>query len=169
MRRSIPLAALLLLAHASARAATFVETSVEDVARSSHAVVRGTVVRREGRLTADGRVVTLVEVAVASVWRGQAERTVTLVVPGGVAGGIGQRVDGAASFADGEEVVVFASREGPTWTVSGHALGKYRVVGDEARPGLGGAAVLPRALARGERRVGAMSVGELERRVREAR
>jgi hypothetical protein len=168
MRRS--LAFLLLLAAPPAAASTFVQTSVEETARSSDAVVHGRVLSATSRLTQDGRrVVTEVEIAVDRSWKGAAGSVVRVIVPGGRVGRIAQIVDAAATFEQGEEVVVFLARRGTTWRVMGHALGKYRVEGAEARPGLEHAQVLPRAMAAGERAVGPMSVAELERRVKEAR
>jgi hypothetical protein len=164
------LAAVLVVCAAPAAAATFVATSVEEAARSSEAVVRGRVVSSASRLTRDGRgVVTEVEVAVDSAWKGAPDATVRFVVPGGRAGRIAQVVDAAATFDEGEEVVVFLGRRGPAWRVMGHALGKYRVVGGEARSAAADAEVVPRVLAAGERAVGTMPVAELERRVRAAR
>jgi hypothetical protein len=163
------LAAALLALAAPAGAATFVAMSVEEVTRSSHAVVRGVVVARESRLTADGRIVTEVEIAVSSAWKGETGSAVRVIVPGGSLGWIALSVDAAATFEDGEEVVVFLSRQGPGWSVSGHALGKFAVEGQEARSSVGRARVLPRALAAGERGVGTMPLAELERRVRSAR
>jgi hypothetical protein len=167
MARTLALA--LLLAAARSGAATFVATSVEDVARSSEAVVRGRVVSREARATRDGRIVTEVEVAVAQAWKGAPGRSVRLVVPGGSLGSIAMSVDAAPTFTDGEDVVLFLVREGRGWHVNGWSLGKYRIEDGEARPGLGGAEILPRALAAGERAVGPMKLAELERRVRAAR
>jgi len=166
--RRLPALALAAIA-ATAAASTFVAATVEEVARSSEAVVRGRVVAAAGRSTRDGRIVTDVDVEVASAWKGAPERTLRVVVPGGSLGWIALRVEGAPTFAPGEEVVVFLSREGRAWRVNGYGQGKYRVVGAEARPGLGGAEVVGRAVARGERLVGAMPVDELERRVRAAR
>lgn len=169
MRRLALAVAVLAAGAGPAAAATFVATSVEEVARTSDAVVRGRVVSTAARPTRDGRIVTEVEVAVDAAWKGAPGATVRLVVPGGRLPGVAMRVDAAPAFEEGEEVVVFATRRGAAWHVNGLALGKYRVAGGEARPALGGAAVLPRALRAGERRVGAMSVAELERRVKEAR
>ncbi len=163
-------ASLLLVFAAPAAAATFVATSVEETARSSDAVVRGRVLSTAARLTRDGRgVVTEVEVAVESAWKGAPEGTVRLVVPGGSVGRIAQIVDAAATFEEGEEVVVFLARRGATWRVMGQALGKYRVNGVDARPALAEADVLPRAIPAGERAVGPMAVAELERRVKAVR
>jgi len=167
MRRLLALA--LLLAAAPAAPATFVVPTVEEMARSSDAVVRGRVLGTASRAARDGRIVTEVEVLVDSVWRGAPESTVRFLVAGGRAGRLAMKVDAAPTFAEGEEVVVFLSRRGERWRVNGQALGKYRVEAGEARPGLDGARALNGALAAGERRVGAMPVDELERRVRAAR
>jgi hypothetical protein len=173
MRRALALSALLAALPAAvprpAAAATFVATTVEHVARTSDAVARGHVVRTEARTTKEGRIVTDVEIAIDSAWKGTPEATVRVVVPGGRLPGIAARVDGAPTFAPGEDVVVFLARGEKVWHVNGLALGKFRVVGGEARPSVDGAAVLPRALPSGEREVGTMPVAELERRVRAAR
>lgn len=167
MRRWVALA--MLVAAGPAASATFLEMSVEEVARSSDAVVRGRVVSQAARATRDGRIVTEVEIEVASAWRGAPARTVRVVVPGGSLGTVALKVDAAPTFEDGEDVVVFLARNGPKYSVSGYALGKYRVEGGEARPSLDGARVIRRALRAGERAVGPMQVEDLERRVRAAR
>jgi hypothetical protein len=172
MRRALalPLLALLLLVPGPAAAATFVETSVEEAARSAEAVVRGRVTSATARVAGDGRrVVTDVDIAVDSAWKGAPGATVRVVVPGGSTGSLAQWVDAAPTFEPGEEVVVFLGRRGDGWTVMGLALGKYRVDGPEARPALAHAVVLPRALPAGERATGPMPVAELEGRVRAAR
>ena len=168
MRRLLAL--LLLAASAPAAASTVVAISVEEAARSAEAVVRGRVTSSEARVTRDGRrVVTEVEIAVDAAWKGATDPTIRVVVPGGSTPTLAMRVDAAPTFEPGEEVVVFLARQGATWRVAGYALGKYRVEGADAQPRLEGATVLPRALAAGERAVGAMPVAELERRVRAAR
>jgi hypothetical protein len=170
MRRALALSLLVLAAPGRVPAATFVATSVEEVARSATAVVHGRVVSSEARLTRDGRrVVTEVLVAVESAWKGDPGATVRVVVPGGSAGGVAMSVDSSPDFAVGEEVVVFLAREGAGWRVMGRALGKFRVDGAEARAGLEHAIVVQRALPAGERGVGTMALAELERRVRAAR
>jgi hypothetical protein len=166
------LLALLLLGVAvgPAFAATFVATSVEEVARSADAVVRGRVVSANGRLARDGRrVVTDVEIAVEQAWKGDPGATVRLIVPGGSTGSVAMRVDAAPVFTPGEEVVVFLARRGEGWTVMGLALGKYRVEGSDARPEVEAVDVVPRPLPEGERATGPMPAAELERRVRAAR
>ena len=112
---------------------------------------------------------TDVVVSVASAWKGDPGKRVTITVPGGEVGDQGVWVDGAPTFADGEEVVVFLARRGPGWNVNGLALGKYRVEGDRARPELGNAMVLPAPTRPGEALVAETGVAELEARVRAAK
>jgi hypothetical protein len=163
-------ALLVLLAVASGvRAAVATPVSVEDLARTSDAVVRGHVEAATARLTPDGlRVVTDVEVSVVSVWRGAAPARVKLVVPGGSLGKLAQRVDAAPVLAKGEEVVVFLLRRGEVYLVNGLALGKYRVEGTMAHPDLHGIEFRDGSIRPGEARVARMPVAELEHRVRAA-
>ena len=169
MRRALPLVWLLAAAH-PASAATFVTTSVEELARSSDAVVRGRVLATASRVTADRRrVMTDVDIAVDAAWRGAPGSTVRVVVPGGRTPTLGMWVDAAPTFTPGEEVVVFLGRQGAAWWVMGYAVGKFRIQGGAAAPALEAAHVLPRALPAGERAAGPMPVDELERRVRGAR
>ena len=168
-----PLLLLVALAAAApARAAVMLPASVEDLARSSQAVVRGRVARMTSRWSDDQRrIFTYVEIEPASVWRGTPPARVTVLVPGGVVGDIGQRVDGAAAFARGEEVVVFLSEaEAGTFRVTGLAQGKFSVAGGTAAPDLGHVSfAAPARLPAGERRAEAMDVAELEQRVRSVR
>lgn len=163
------LAAALLAAPRPTHAATFLETSVEETARTSQAVVRGVVERTRSRW-AGTRIMTEVELRVTSAWKGQPGERLILLVPGGTVGELAQTVDAAPTFQEGEEVVVFAGRRGKrTWRVNGLALGKYRIEGDVATPDTGEARFERRALATGERAVGRMPVAELEARVRGAK
>jgi len=166
MRQLLLLAALL--AASPALGAEAVALSVEGLARSADAVVRGQVRRTTATMTADGRrIFTLVDVEVAATWRGQAGATVRVIVPGGVVGDIGQRVDGAPTFAGGEEVVVFLNRaEAGGHRVAGLAQGKFQVAGTAATPDLTHLKLVARQVQAGERPAEAMSVAELERRVR---
>jgi hypothetical protein len=173
MRRLLFQAAVLpllvtLLSPAPALAAQAIAVSVEGLARSADTVVRGQVRKVGATLTPDGRrVFTLVDVDVASTWRGAAQRTVRVIVPGGEAGGIGQRVEGAPAFAPGEEVVVFLHQaEAGGFRVAGLAQGKFSVAGASAVPDLTHLQLLGRQVAAGERQAEPMPIAELERRVR---
>lgn len=146
------------------------ETTVEEVARTADAVVRGRVERQASRWSRDGRrILTDVDVVVDSAWKGAPPRRVRVTVSGGRVGRIAQRVDAAPAFEDGEDVVIFLARRGTGWRVAGLALGKFRVDGGTARPSIEGVTFAPRPRPAGERLVGELPVAELERRVREAR
>jgi hypothetical protein len=166
MRKLLLLAALL--AAPPALAAEAVATSVEGLARASDAVVRGRVLGRSATQSPDRmRIYTLVDVAVTSTWRGEAGRTARVIVPGGVYGDLGQRVDGAPAFDDGEEVVLFLHRaEAGGFRVEGLAQGKFRVAGGTAAPDVTHLHFVGREVKAGERLVEPMDVAELERRVR---
>jgi len=153
-------------------AALAVPASVEDLARTSDAVVRGRVASVSSRLSNDGRrILTYVEVEASSTWQGAVPQRITVVVPGGVVGNIGQRVEGSPAFSQDEQVVLFLSKLGSTFRVRGLAQGKFSVVSGQAQPDLSGLVFAPgRGMRRAsERRVETMAVDELERRVRSAR
>lgn len=168
----LPLAASLVVAFswpARASAATFAETSVEELARGAEVVVRGKVLRTSSRWEG-GRIVTEAEIGVASAWKGVPGERLAVVVPGGRVGDLAQKVSGAPTFRRDEEVVVFAGRAGPRRLgVVGLALGKFRVEQGVATPALDGVRLEPRRLAPGERSAAPMGVAELERRVRATR
>ena len=172
MPRAFPVAVVLtaLLAPlVSAHAAIADRASVEALARTSDAVVRGRVERRVSRMVGN-RIVTDVEVRARGVWRGAAPQVVKVTVPGGEVGDLGQRVDGMATFSDGEEVVVFVAHASDgSWRVNGAAQGKFTVEGAQARPDLTKVTFARNELRAGERAAEPMTVAELERRVKEAR
>ncbi len=160
---------LWLLPAASSLAAVALQQSVESLARASDAVVRGKV-RRHAARWAGGRILTDVEVRVSEVWRGHGPARLTVTVPGGEVGPIGQIVAGAPSFRDGEDVALFLVR-GPAgaYGVTGLGLGKFSLAGRTARPDAGDMDVVPSPLAAGERALEPMPLAELKRRVEEAR
>lgn len=122
-------AASLLLIAGAVGATTIVRQGVPELSRRADAVVRGTVLRTESRWSGDRRTIfTESEIEVVETLKGSARKTVRVRQPGGVVGKIGQRVDGVASFRQGEEVVVFlARRPDDSFTVQGMGQGKFRV------------------------------------------
>lgn len=162
---------LALLAGAPAAAAVAVPATVERLAREADAVVQGRVERLESRWASDGRHIhTLVTLRTGRVLRGAAGERVVLRVAGGEVGDVGQRVDAAPAFEEGEEAVVFLRREARgTYLVHGMAQGKFRVERGQARPDLSAFAFVAAELPPAERRVEAMPLAELEERVRSAR
>jgi hypothetical protein len=144
------------------------EVSVEALARGADAVVRATVLGVEAAWTTDGRHVrTRVTLRRLSTWRGEAPAVVVVEVPGGRVGDVAQSVAGAPEFEPGEEVVVFLRASTPgRFRVLGLATGKFRVAGRQAVPRLEAIHLEEAAIPPGERRVEAMPLEELERRVR---
>ena len=166
MRKSLFLAAILMASPAFGAEATAL--SVEGLTRASDSVVRGQVRKMTSMLSDDGRrIFTLVDVDDTSTWRGDRVASVQVIVPGGVVGGIGQRVDGAPTFAGGEEVVVFLNRaEAGGYRVAGLAQGKFSVAGMNASPELSRTHMVAERIGPGEHRAEGMSVADLERLVR---
>jgi hypothetical protein len=169
MRLVAAAAALLVAAPALAAHATAV--SVEQLARASDAVVRGRVEGARAERSEDGlRISTSYSVRTFAVLRGRAPPIARVVVPGGVLGRVGQRVDGAPTLSRGEELILFLRRSGTaSFAVTGLAQGKFTVSGGVARPDLSRLAFVATAVAPGERRAEEMATAELERRVRSIR
>jgi hypothetical protein len=112
-----------------AGATSLLYRDVPALTRASDAIVVGRVVKTESRWTSDHRrIVTDVTLEVSESLKGAPGSTVVVRQAGGQIGEIGQRVDGMASFARGEEVLVFLTqRPDQSFLLSGMAQGKYRV------------------------------------------
>ncbi|WP_224367248.1 hypothetical protein [Hyalangium versicolor] len=125
---SAVLAAALLIGLPAA-ATTMLKIDLTGLSQTADVVVHGTVRRTESRWSSDRRrIVTDVEIEVTETLKGQAGSTVLITQPGGRVDGIGQIVHGMATFATGEEVVVFLDHHGPrAFHVTGMAQGKYQV------------------------------------------
>lgn len=123
------LGALLLLGGV-ARATVLAPLDTRALTERADRVVLGTVESQVARWTDDHEAIyTDVTIRVTKSYKGPVAPGQTLVVrrEGGVVDGIGMRVYGAASFAVGEEVLVFLeTRGGATYTV-GMTQGKLRV------------------------------------------
>jgi hypothetical protein len=93
-------------------------------------VVYGTVEKVESKWTSGHEAIyTDVTLRVQRAYKGAVKPGDSVVVrrEGGTVGGIGMRVFGSASFAVGEEVVVFVEQRGAASWVVGMAQGKLRV------------------------------------------
>jgi hypothetical protein len=123
------MATLLVFAGVTAGATSIVRQDVPELSRRADAVLRGTVVRTESRWSGDRRrIFTEVEIRVAETIKGSPGKTVVVRQPGGVVGKVAQRVDGVASFRQGEEVVVFLARKpDDSFVIQGMGQGKFRV------------------------------------------
>jgi hypothetical protein len=124
------LALLSSLCAFAASATTLVAVDVPALSVNADAIVIGTVQSSKARLTLDGsRVITDTEIKVSEVLKGKAEGSVVVMQPGGVVGELGQRVEGTAPFAAGEEVLLFLDRRGSDhFIVTAMVQGKYRLL-----------------------------------------
>ena len=125
MKRLAPLG---FLAASTALATTLIAADVPALARSADAIVIGTVVSSNPRLSADGfRIVTDTEISVTEALKGQTVATLVVTEPGGIVGNLGQKVEGTATFEVGEEVVVFLDKRSDRFRVTGMLQGKFRL------------------------------------------
>src|SRR5258708_17631236 len=109
---------------------------VESLAGSADAVVRAQVLRSSSAWAPGGRqIFTTVVLKTLEAWKGAQAAEITVLVPGGEVGDISQTVQGVAAFQEGEEVVVFLHRRGPSvFGVERMALGKFSVEGTGESP-----------------------------------
>lgn len=115
----------------TARGATVLRLTFEELTTRADAVVHGRVVGSTPRLDAGkGRISTFTEVEVTEAVKGAPGKKVMVRQPGGEVGGIGQSVAGAARFAPGEEVVLFLQRapdDASVFHVLSMSAGKVRL------------------------------------------
>ena len=127
-RRGVPRRLVLLLLLAlPALATTLVAMDVPALARASRCVVRARVVSVSALRSDAGRITTAVEVERLETWAGPDLAVLRILVPGGVVGAVGQRVEGAPRFVQGEEVVLFLAAHGPAFQPVGLGQGVWRV------------------------------------------
>lgn len=125
----------LLICGLPAAGAVFVPLSIEELARSSFAVVVGGVIGIEVRETERGTLQTEIALGQVRVLRGVDVGTaLVLREEGGVLGAVSERVSGAPQFEIGEEVLLFLAREDSgAFRVHHGMLGKMRLVHHPAR------------------------------------
>lgn len=154
-----------LAAAAPASGATFVDMEIPELVAASDAVIEGRVVDVKSQWDEQGIVIVseaLIQVDDKIV--GKSEDWVTVRVVGGEVGGYTIQAPGFPTLDQDERVVLFLSRSGrgdDSYGITGHPLGKYRVVEDAgeqiARPSVddgavlvsprGGPATVPQALS----------------------
>ena len=96
----------LLCASAALPAATLERLTIEDLIEKSTAIVRG---RVAGSYTAmqGSLVYTHLQIDVLERWKGSERKSLDVVVPGGVSGGVRQSFPGVPRLAAGKEYVLF--------------------------------------------------------------
>ncbi len=126
--RLLLVVAALLAWAAQAGATVLVAVEVEDLARSSHVVVRGRAGATRSAFTGDRRQIrSFTPVTVLQTLKGQAGNSVEVVTLGGTVGDISQVTSGSPRFREGEEVVLFLVRSGDRFLVDGFSQGKFQV------------------------------------------
>jgi hypothetical protein len=160
----ILMAAATLALAAPARASVVVGLDLPELTGQADVVVRGRAVAQAARWDdAHTRIYTDVTFVVEQTYKGAPRPGEPVVITrlGGSVGGIGMRVYGEATFATGEEAIVFLRRApgGRRLSVVGMGQGKLTVLRD-AR----GARVLRSAGAAGVRLVAPDATGRIQRR-----
>lgn len=117
-----------------AAAATVRRLDLAELVRQADLIVLATV-QATAPARHGNRILTRATLVIETTLKGTPPDPLVVEVPGGVIGGIGQKVPGAARFEVGEQVIVFlgASDSPGHHAVIGMAQGKLRVV-----PGLDG-------------------------------
>lgn len=116
------------------------EQKIKEMALQSDLIVTGHSVDTESRWIEDGRVlVTLATISVGEVVKGEADSTVTVVIPGGTDTNrripVAMTYPGAPSISQQEEVFLFLTSTDAvagSYAVTGFSDGKYSIVEDEA-------------------------------------
>lgn len=120
-----------LLAVAAAQATTLRRMSLDELTADSGAVVRARCVAIESRWEG-GRIWTFTTFEVVETLKGNAPSTIRVRLIGGRAGSLTSRVEGVPRFRAGEEAYVFLAPAAPgDWTVTGWALGTFRITRDK--------------------------------------
>ena len=127
--RGLILGLVLCLTLGKVSAALMTPLPVEELAQRADLIVHGTVTSKVCERTAEGRIITRIELDVAEVWKGNlTTNRCTIVHGGGTVGNRRAEVSGQVEYAVGEEVVAFLVRndrgEGVTL---GLAQGKFHV------------------------------------------
>jgi hypothetical protein len=115
----------------SALGTVALRVGIERLTRESDAVVAGRVLEVRGEEQVRGgrrALVTAATLEVREAWKGAPGPRLRVYTHGGVVGRRAATVAGEATFAPGEEVVVFAMWGGGAWWPTGMAQGKWRVV-----------------------------------------
>jgi len=102
---------------------------VESLTAASDAVIHARVLRQSSAWApGGGQIFTRVVLRPLETWKGEAADEAVVLVPGGAVGELAQTVHGAASFQDGEEVVVFLQRRAAgVFAVERMSLGKFAI------------------------------------------
>jgi hypothetical protein len=121
---------LLVLAVAPMWCATLERLSFEDLAAKSTAIVRGKVMSSWPAMTG-GIIYTHYKIQVAETFKGPAQSSVEIMVPGGTLNGARQTLAGSPTLNAGDDFVFFlwTSKSGITW-ITGLTQGLFSLTTD---------------------------------------
>ena len=126
---------ILIIATPTAAMSQSQVAKTEDLIKRSDVIVVGKVGRKVSEWNEDkSRIQTRVSISVDQTIKGAAAgSTLTVIVPGGEVGGVGEWYSHTARFADEEDVVVFARKDHKgQYRVSGGEHGKVSVEKDKS-------------------------------------
>jgi hypothetical protein len=175
MLRTLTLTVVLLGTGVTLSAHLVIPTEFKEVVTDAGLIVRGTVTDVRSVAVPGRGVESVATIAIESVLKGEADRFVSMRVPGGQIGTRRFVMVGAPSFQPGERAVFFLRRDGAgAWRPVGLSMGVYRVRADRtsgtpvvAPPVLGGwTASLSGSVVRGDTRRQTVAVQEFESMVR---
>lgn len=127
--RTARLSLLFLLAF-PAFSATYVVPDDRGLISAARAIVSGTVVDSEARLSKTGRIETVYEVEVEEWIKETGDSVLQIVLPGGELGDVRMSMPGVPSFEQGERVLLFLGKNGRgDWTPWAVGLGAFRADG----------------------------------------
>jgi hypothetical protein len=136
MTRLLALAGIvmMLVAYNTPSHATTVEgMSLREMATEAPSIIHGTVVATSSRWTENrSLIVTDIRIAVHEVIKGEDVTEIVITQPGGTVGNLRVDADGAVTFKEGEETILFLDRSprGITYVV-GLSQGRFDVVDDQ--------------------------------------
>lgn len=118
----------ILIASAPADASILIALDLEELAAEADRIAVGRVVFEEPIRIANGMIRTRCRILVEQELRGSDDREIIVETLGGQIGRLGMRVEGAASLALGDRVVVFVQGDGtPVFRPVGMAQGVMRI------------------------------------------
>jgi len=105
------------------------DISLQELIDISDLIIQGEVKEISSRMESD-HIYTYVEVKISKFIKGEFPEEVTLKIKGGKVGNIVERVSGSPSFEKGERVILFLKKKNEFFSVSGMALGKFKIINE---------------------------------------
>lgn len=130
MQRAFLFLLLLTTSASLAAATTVLDVPLDELAKTSPAIVEGVVTARKTQRTKDRRFETLTTLRVTRSHKGEIPAQIVIKQHGGTLDGVTHAIPGDATFAEGEEVLVFLEPSAVTkgtFILVGMAATKFRI------------------------------------------